>query len=180
MVSAAGRAWPDGRGIVVAFPTMTYVVARANGLFEFRESHMTGEGPRSRTLASFRVLTPEVSEQVLARASGSVDGASLRRMARRAGAPVPPSIPDGAAAQLLTGLAQGHRPRPAVERALRRALAGEEHQLDSNIRAAAAWIGATPQRRGETLRQLLLLVDSLPRRPTRQGKRFPRIESRPA
>lgn len=165
---------------------MAHVVARANGAFEIRESHSTASGPRSRTLASFRTLTPEVIEKAASRASKPLDAEQLRRAAARKGAPVQTPPADAAAAELLRQLEEGHEPRPPLLSLLREALAGSADRLSSNATAAAAWIGSSPQRRGEALIDLLLLVDSLPApRRTKSGgeagrQRFPRIESRPA
>lgn len=161
---------------------MAHIVAKANGTFEIRESHATQRGPRSRTLASFRTLTPQVIEQAAARASKPLDAAELRRAAQRKGAPVAGAAPDIAAAQLLRDLSEGRPPRAPLARLLAEALSDTSGSLRSNAAAAAAWIGVAPKRRGEALCDLLLLVDSLPDR--RGGGRarppFPRIESRPA
>jgi hypothetical protein len=158
---------------------MAYVTSRGNGAWEVRESHLTAAGPRSRTLATFKELTPEIAERVRARSSKPLDLKDLRDTARRAGAPVAPSASDRASAQLIAELAAGRRPRPALVRLLLGALQVESKPSD-NAEAAAAWIEATPQRRGDTLRDLLLLVDSLPRRRARERERFPRIQSRAA
>lgn len=159
---------------------MAYVVAKANGTFEIRESHATAQGPRSRTLASFRTLTPQTLRRAAARASKPFDAEKVRRAAQRKGAPVAGSSSDIAAAALLAELQQGHPPRASLTRLLRDALADTAGRLNSNAAAAAAWIGSTPQRRGEALHDLLLLVDSLPSRRPADRPLFPRIESRPA
>jgi|HubBroStandDraft_6_1064221.scaffolds.fasta_scaffold528130_1 hypothetical protein len=159
---------------------MAYVVAKRSGIFEIRESHVTARGPRSRTLASFRTLTPEALAKAAARASKPFDAEQLRRAAQRKGAPIARSASDMAAATLLTELEQGRPPRASLGRLLRETLAGTAGSLSSNSAAAAAWIGSTPQRRGQALHDLLLLVDSLPTRPGVARARFPRIESRPA
>jgi hypothetical protein len=156
---------------------MTYVVRRPTGNWEVRESRTTAAGPRSRTLASFSTLTPEVVSRVQRRADRPVQPTQLRQAARRAGAPVAPPTSDRAAAELLAELAGGRRPRPELARLLIDSLTGEYAASSDNARAAAAWIGASPQRRGQTLRDLLLLVDSLPRRERRERPRFPRIAS---
>ena len=160
---------------------MAYVVAKSNGVFEIRESHATARGPRSRTLTSFRTLTPEALAKATARASRPLDAEKLRRAAQRKGAPLASSASDMAAATLLAELEQGRPPRASLRRLLGEALAGTAGSLSSNAAAAPAWLGSTPQRRGEALHDLLLLVDSLP--AGRRGvdrPRFPRIESRPA
>jgi len=159
---------------------MAYVVPRSNGSWEIRESHVTAKGPRSRTLVTFRTLTPEAIEHARARASRPLDGDALRRAARRAGAPVALPEADMAAAELLRTLTEGERPRPALERALRDALAAGARSATSNAQAAAAWVGVSPQRRGEALRDLLRLADSVPVRRKGEREGFPRIESRPA
>ncbi|MFZ1155037.1 MAG: hypothetical protein WAN93_09050 [Solirubrobacteraceae bacterium] len=158
---------------------MAYFTSRGNGAWEVRESRLTAAGPRSRTLATFKELTPEIAERARERSSQPLDVKDLRDKARRAGVPVAPSVGDRASAQLIAELAAGRSPRPALVRLLLGALQAEGKQSD-NAEAAAAWITATPQRRGDTLRDLLLLVDSLPRRRARERERFPRIQSHAA
>jgi hypothetical protein len=158
---------------------MAYVTSKGNGAWEIRESQLTTAGPRSRTLATFKELTPEIAEQACERASKPLDVGDLRDRARRAGAPVAPSAGDQASARLIAELAAGRKPRPALVRLLLGALQANGEPSD-NAQAAAAGIAATPQRRGNTLRDLLLLVDSLPHRRTRERERFPRIQSRAA
>jgi hypothetical protein len=159
---------------------MAYIVARKTGAWEIRESHSTDAGPRSRTLAGFRTLTPEVIERARGRSSSELDGDELRKAARRAGAPVAIPDSDATAGALLAELAAGRRPRPLLARLLVQALSNDETQPTDNAQAAAAWFSASPARRGETLRDLLLLADHLPRRERREGDRFPRIASRSA
>jgi hypothetical protein len=159
---------------------MAYVVARKIGTWEIRESHNTHSGPRSRTLATFRTLTPDVIEHAMARSSKDLDAVELRKAARRVGAPVATSASDRAAGELLAQLAAGQRPRPLLTRLLAKALYADGTQPTDNAEAAAAWIAVSPERRGETLRDLLLLVDHLPRARARERPRFPRIASRSA
>jgi hypothetical protein len=163
---------------------MAYVVARGGGSWEIRETLRTDRGPRSRTLAGFRTLTPAVIERASMRASRPLDAERLRQAARRAGAPVDMEggDPDSAAASLLRELAAGRRPRPPLVHALQRALAGGAGAGDGSAAAGAlAWLAATPRERGEALRDLLLLVDGLPRARRRRagGLRFPRLQSKP-
>jgi hypothetical protein len=157
---------------------MAYIVARKTGAWEIRESRNTNAGPRSRTLAGFRTLTPEVIERARARSSKDLDVDELRKAARRAGAPVVTPGSDATAGELLAELATGRRPRPLLARLLVQALSNDETQPTDNAQAAAAWISASSERRGETLRDLLLLVDRLPRHAVRERARFPRIASR--
>lgn len=158
---------------------MAFITARGNGAWEVRESRLTGAGPRSRTLATFKTLTPEILERACERSSKPLDPAELRRAARRAGAPVAAASGDRASAELIAELAAGRRPRPALVRLLVGALQADDRLPADNAEAAAAWITATPQRRGDTLRDLLLLVDRLPSVRRREREPFPRIQSRP-
>jgi hypothetical protein len=157
---------------------MAFVLDRGTGAWEIRESHTTVAGPRSRTLATFRTLTSETIAHAQARSSKDLDASELRQAARRAGAPVegPPS--DRSAGELLSQLADGRRPRPLLARLLVQALSEDGNQPTDNLRAASAWITASSERRGETLRDLLLLSDYLPRARTRERRPFPRIASR--
>ncbi len=165
---------------MVELPTMAYVVPRAGEAWEIRESHTTASGPRSRTLVTFKTLTPEAIAQAQERAGRQLEAGELRRAAWRAGAPVAPPTGDRAAGELLAELAAGRRPRPALSRLLIESLQAERTSPSSNAQAAAAWIGAPARKRGETLRDLLLLVDHLPRRRRREQPSFPRIESQAA
>jgi hypothetical protein len=159
---------------------MAFVTHRTGGSWEIRESRATAAGPRSRTLATFSVLTPEIVARAQSRADRPLPATQLRRAARRAGAAVAPPVGDRAAGELLAELADGRRPRPELTRLLIDALQSEPGAPTGNAQAAAAWIGASPQKRGQALRDLLLLVDRLPHRERPRRSRFPRIESRPA
>jgi hypothetical protein len=64
---------------------MAYVVARRNGRFEIRESLHTANGPRSRTLAGFSVLTDDVLSAAARRAQRPFDSDAVLRSGRRAG-----------------------------------------------------------------------------------------------
>jgi hypothetical protein len=164
---------------------MAFIVARRSGTWEIRESKSTPAGPRARTLATFRALTPEVIEHAQARSTATLDPGRLRKAAVRAGAPVATGAPDRAAGELLAEIGAGHRPRPALARLLIDALRDESAgasagEASDSARAASAWVGATVQRRGETLRDLLLLTDRLPPSRAPVVRRFPRLRSRPA
>ncbi len=158
---------------------MAYVVARHGGVWEVRESRATAAGPRSRTLATFRTLTPEIVERARARSAKPLHPSDLRKAALRAGAPVASGDADRATGELLAELAAGREPRGALRRLLLDALGGRPAMSDS-ARAAARWVAATPRERGETLRDLLLLADRLPPGRASAGRRFPRVRSRPA
>jgi hypothetical protein len=179
-------------------PTMAYVTARKNGTWELRESVSTPEGPRSRTLASFRTLSDEVIQHAQARAVKPFDRGEVRDAAHRAGAPVDLATADRAAGDLLRELANGYEPHPILRALLidalqegpparlgaarktwqeARAEAGvpQIEELD-NARASAAWLTRTPAERGAALDDLLHLADQFPSN-RRIGERlsFPRL-----
>jgi hypothetical protein len=159
---------------------MAYIVPHKSGAWEIRESAATPAGPRSRTLASFRTLTPEIVERAQARATKPLDPAELRHAAARAGAPIAMDASDRAAVELLSELDAGHSPRPALRRLLLDALSREPRD-SSNARAAASWMTATPVERGEALRDLLALTDRLPAGRARADRSsFPRLRPRAA
>lgn len=178
---------------------MAFVTARKNGTWEIRESVSTPEGPRSRTLASFRTLSDEVIRHAQARAAKSLDKKDVRDAAHRAGAPVDLATADRAAGDLLRELADGHAPHPILRTLLIDALQegpparlGETRktwqetreeagvpQLEEldNARASAAWLTRTPAERGATLEDLLMLADALPHdRRVGEPLRFPRLD----
>lgn len=153
-----------------------YAVPRRSGGWELRESSDTPAGPRSRTLASFRALTPEVVEHARRRASRPLARGEAERAALRAGAPVAGSPVNEAAAALLRELERGARPAPGLVRLLLSAF-GAGAEASHAERSAASWIGTPAQRRGRALRDLLLLADRLPAARRDRRLRFPRLES---
>lgn len=130
-------------------------------------------------------MTPKIVERARARSTKSLRAADLHRAAARAGAPVTGDDADRASGELLGELAAGRGPRPALRRLLLDALAPasspglrpQPATLSANARAAARWIAATPQQRGETLHDLLLLADRLPPSRAKVARRFPRVRS---
>lgn len=156
-----------------------YVVPRKTGAWELRESRLTPRGPRSRTLATFRTLTPDVVERVRDRSSKQIGSDEIRRVAARAGAAVELPPADRAAAELLADIGAGRSPRPVLRRLLAEALAGQAEAESSNAQAAAAWIAKSLADRGDALRDLLLLSDRLPA-PRRPPSRAPRLTTRAA
>jgi hypothetical protein len=149
---------------------MAFVTAVRNGAFEVRESRTTPEGPRSRTLASFRELDEATIEKVIERAERPLGREELVQAALRAGATLPASPADGAARRLLRSLARGDALSDKYRRLLLDALNGES-------RSAAEWMGVPPAARGEALKDLLLLTDAIPLRRRRREIGFPRIDS---
>jgi hypothetical protein len=156
---------------------MAYVVQRRSGSWELRESRSTPAGPRSRTLASFRTLTPEVIDHPIGRSEDSLTPTAVRQVAARAGAPVGRSGPDAAAAALLAELSEGRTPSSGLRRLLADAISGGGDAPTEAERAAAPWIAATLEAKGEALRDLLLLADRLPVPRRGAAPAFPRIAS---
>jgi hypothetical protein len=146
---------------------MAFVVSTRKGRFEVRESRSTPEGPRSRTLVSFRELTDELIEKAQGKAEKPIDAEKLRRGARRAGAPVVGPPIDRAARELISELGKGRKLDPTLRHLLSKLLLREEANdtnrlpSDSGL-SVAAWIGATPEQRGRALVDLLLLADAIP------------------
>jgi len=151
---------------------MAFVVRRPGGRWEIRESYTAKAGPRARTLASFKVLSPRVIEHAIERARVPVDRESLLRAAKRAGVAFEPSPADGLAESLLRGVARGARVRPGLRRLLleRFGEARRGAQDDSFIE----WIGASLEERASALVDLLGLADRLPK-PGKRPLCFPRL-----
>jgi len=165
---------------------MAYVVATKPGRFEVRESVSTPDGPRSRTLASFREMTVETIKKAQARSDKPPTAAELIRMALRAGAPVRRSDLDEAAGQTLRHLASGEQPDPKLRRLLIDALVSEGPSREASgsnglvsdaARAASQWIGVGIEERGTALRELLELADALPVRLRPNEIGFPYLRS---
>lgn len=155
---------------------MAFVTRARGNRWEIRESRSTASGPRSRTLASFVELDDETIDRARSRTATQIESEQLRRAALRAGAPMAQPPADRAARELLGRIAAGQRPR----RGLRLLLAGaldDSSGVSGSARAAAEWIGATPEQRGDALRDLLLLTDKLPTPSRRASNGFPRLQS---
>jgi hypothetical protein len=101
---------------------MAYVTPRRNGTWELRESVATPQGPRSRTLVSFRALSEEAIETARSRAAKPLAADEIRDAARRAGAPVGLAAADQAAGDLLRELDAGREPHPILRQLLVEAL----------------------------------------------------------
>jgi len=174
---------PPFSNLVVLLPTMAYAVRRPGERFELRESAWTPKGPRSRTLATFADLTPEVVERAMTRSHGVTTKGELLAAARRAGAPVPRPPADDAAVRLIDAIENGDALSPAVERVLRDRIGVRSHQgatgrsATDSERSAAAWLGRSLADRGEALRQLLLLADRLPSPRRSEQPAFPPIRT---
>lgn len=164
---------------------MAFVVPRKRGGFEIRESRNTPEGPRSRTLATFKELTDEVIETARARAAKPLSKEELRRAAQRAGVPGARDPVDRAARELIAELGKGRQVDPTLRDLLLDLLRRDGAQTiaipppaSDAKRSVAEWMASTPRERGRTLFDLLLLADALPH-GGRVGKplEFPRLDS---
>ena len=151
---------------------MAYVVQRPGGRWEIREAVTTARGPRSRTLATFRRLTPEVVERAVSRASRPASAAEIRAAARRAGAET--AAADAAARTLLSELVRGRGPSPGLRRALIGWLA-DPPDPDPPGGSVVEWLDASPEDRGAVLAELLRFVDAVPPRP-RGELRYPPLK----
>jgi hypothetical protein len=143
---------------------MAFVTSNKRGGFEIRESQTTPKGPRSRTLATFRELTDDVIEKARARAPKPLSAEEVRRAAQRAGAPGAREPIDRAARELIAELGKGRSMDPGLRRMLADLLAEEQKPRSAGDAAhsVAEWMTATPDERGRTLVDLLLLADALP------------------
>jgi hypothetical protein len=165
---------------------MAFIVPTKRGTFEVRESRSTPDGPRSRTLATFRELSDETIAKAQQRAAKPPSAEELREAALRAGAPVAGAPVDRAVRDLLGKLAKGQQPEPMLKRLLLDALVNEDRgdrptdpaaTVSDAARSVSEWVGATAKERGDALEDLLLLADALPlrRRPETIG--FPRLQA---
>ena len=154
---------------------MASIVRGRGRIWEIRESVRTHRGPRSRTLATFRQLDEGAIDLALSRASVQLTAEDLVANANRAGAPVGMSAADEAAATLIRELSYGRKPRYALRRLLQASF-DEPLGGTGDVGSAVEWVGATLEQRGDALKDLLLLTDSMPIK--RRGRlRFPRLTS---
>lgn len=156
---------------------MAFVVARRDGRFEIRESVATPRGPRARTLATFRELSDETLEHAEARATSPFDRDRVALRALELGAPRSAGATARLGWRLLAELESGHDVPPVLAGALATRLAHGAAVPPDTLGPLSDWFGASPQERGDALRDLLRLTDRIPRRPPRRGRRFPRIAS---
>lgn len=158
---------------------MAYFTARPNGRWEIRESHRTERGPRSRTLASFRELSPEVLERAVARSAEQIHPDRLRRDAEAAGVPTGPGEADRLARALLALVAQERLPREPLRRALMHNLRRHDPALQSS--AAAGEVSREDREADEVtgarLAEVLDLAEALPYTP-KKDLEYPRLIDR--
>jgi hypothetical protein len=154
---------------------MAFVVARPNGRFEIRESVSTGRGPRARTLAGFRVLTPHILDHAAERARGGFDAAKIRRRAAALGARQQLDGAGATARRLIGQLRNGERLPAALTKALRSSLPRGDGTISDALTGALDWIGVGDVSRGHALYELLDLASYLPAPPREPKLEFPRI-----
>jgi hypothetical protein len=155
---------------------MAYVIARKDGRFEIRESHTTPRGPRSRTLATFGVLTDAVLEHAWGRARSHFDKRAIRQRAVELGAHTTTGSIAVDARRLITALRNGEQLPPDLAELLRRELPPPA-ELHNTMSDAPDWIGASDEQRGRTLVDLLDLATRVPRRRRPEELTFPVIRS---
>lgn len=140
---------------------MAFVVRRSDGRWEIRESYSTERGPRSRTLATFKVMSPRIIELAAAKARKRLDPAAILSAVRRAGVPIELSPDDALAKKLLSRLAHGAKVRPGLRLLLLELLGGPDTPaVDDSL---AQWMGASDRDRADALKDLLDLADRLPK-----------------
>jgi hypothetical protein len=163
---------------------VAHLVQRGGGRFDLRESIATADGPRSRTLATFRPpLSPEILERAAARATRRFDRAAIFAAAERLGLATTERREERSARELLARLRAGNPIDPVLVTLLRDALASAEAApVPDHLAEVAEWIGAPAARRGEALRELLRVSDRIVRARvpvrSRPKARFPRFSSR--
>ncbi len=151
---------------------MAFLVTRGRDRYEIRESEHTDRGPRARTLATFRELSPDVLDRADRRARAGVDRVAILAKARSLGVPIVErdATTETLARELLGRLAAGSTLSAPVAALLAEQLGGAGAPPDG-LDGALEWIGATAATRGRALWDLLELADALPVRD--QGLRFP-------
>ena len=156
---------------------MAFVVARAGGRFEIRESVSTPAGPRARTLATFRVLTAEVLADAEGRARRPFDAGKIRARVRELHAPEHGDGASATARRLIAQLRRGERPPAALVNELRRELPRVHDEIPDSLEGALEWVGVDDATRGRALRDVLELASRVPQRRRPSKITFPRIAS---
>ena len=163
---------------------MAYLVRRSSARFDIRESVTTPDGPRSKTLISFRgALTPEVLDGAQRRAARPVDRLQLEARAHALGVPVTERREDRAARELLAALRSGVAIDPVLVALLKQRLDDlPAAPIPSLLAEVSEWVGAGEVERGTALRDLLRLSDRIVRSRrsvrVRPSVPFPRFRSR--
>ncbi|MGQ0825349.1 MAG: hypothetical protein ACT4OX_10040 [Actinomycetota bacterium] len=157
---------------------MAFVIARADGRFEIRESRATDRGPRARTLVSFDVLTEDVLDVAVERARALIDRPAVRAKAVALGAPYARDRAAATMRKLIGQLRRGDRPPAALVSLLRAELPRAPRSWPDSLDGAAEWIGRSDVARGDALRDLLALASAVPHRRRKDTLEFPPIHTR--
>jgi len=146
---------------------MASVAKRRDGRFEIRESISTSRGPRSVTLAVFRELSTATLDAAKAKAKRPFDAVEVRRRAIELGAAwIGPSSAEDVR-RALAGLAAQTVP-PTFAAALRESTRSVLDDLLDTIEPMLHWIGKTDAERGEALRQLIKVGETIMRSTDRR------------
>jgi hypothetical protein len=159
---------------------MASLIRRSDGRLELRESVWTPRGPRGRTLAIFRELTPEVLDHAQRRARTPFDAGQVVARAAKQGVHVKRVLGSREDPVVVSRARRGEL-WPAFAAALRRELDDSgEAELPAHLEAMLDWLGSSDEERGRALVDLLRLADRIERgRPHRRGPlRFPRLADR--
>lgn len=165
--------------------TMAYLYIRKGGRVEIREAHSTPRGPRSRTLVGFKgPLTEERLDRAQSAAARGFDRYAIRQRAQQLGVPIASSSADPQAHSLIAQLRREIRLDPVLVSVLREQLdRAESEPVPNDLADVIEWIGASDYERGDALRDVLRLYDTIARSrdPVREPRqpRFPRFDIRP-
>jgi hypothetical protein len=152
---------------------MAFVTKNRSGTWEIRESRSTPAGPRSKTLASFKMLEHHHLVLATERSATELDTDSLIASARKAGAPIALSAADQAALDLLRAIGDQSNLSANLATLLRDAL--DEGPNSDSTDEAFGHIGKSPDDRGAEIIDLLLLTDAYPVTELRSALTFPGI-----
>jgi hypothetical protein len=164
---------------------MAYLYVRKSGRVEIREAHSTPRGPRSRTLTSFKgALTEDHLDRAQSASARGFDPDAIRQRARKKGIPVEASSADVEARSLIARLRRGARLDPVLAGVVRdRLLERESAPVPEELADVAEWIGASDRERGDALRDVLRLYDTIARSRDAvrepQRRTYPRFDVRP-
>jgi hypothetical protein len=156
---------------------MAFVTAKPGGRYEIRETEHTPSGPRSRTLATFRILNDEVLDRARSRARGAFDEHKVRSGARKLGAAMEDERVDQLARELLNDVSHGRLPSPGLRRLLVDSLVDSGLPEVDNLGDLSLWVGATDEERARALEDLLTLADAIPNNRRSSLLSFPRLSS---
>ncbi len=140
---------------------MATIIARTDGRYEIRESVTTPRGPRSRTLAIFRELTPEVLDHAATRARDPLDRDEIVARAAELGLHVKRIAGDVDTAEFVRRVRSGTS-WPTHVRAVQTATGSVRTEpLPGHLEPMVDWMGVDDETRSRTLVDLLGLADAI-------------------